>query len=69
MPDNTRLRRERMEKKKTLFEVAQELHIYLQTLSSIERRKLAASEKARRSLCDFYELPENELFDEWGRAI
>ena len=39
------------------------------TLSSVERRKIAASKNVRRKLSEFFSVPESQLFDTDGLAI
>ncbi len=52
-----------------IIELAFTTRIHPSQLSAIERRRLAASARVRAILCSFFDVSEEEAFDEGGLAV
>jgi ribosome-binding protein aMBF1 (putative translation factor) len=65
----TRIRELRQGKGLKAIDLAYAIHVHPALLSSIERRKLAASVKAKGALCSFFGVKEGEMFDADGLAV
>jgi transcriptional regulator with XRE-family HTH domain len=65
----TRIRALRQKKGLRAIDLAFLTKIHPSNLSSIERRKLAASVKAKEALCSFFGVTESEVFDSNGLAV
>jgi transcriptional regulator with XRE-family HTH domain len=65
----TRIRELRQKKGLRAIDLAFSTKIHPSNLSSIERRKLAASMKAKGALCSFFGVREDEVFDADGLAV
>ena len=65
----TRIRELRLGRGLRVIDLSFETRVHPSQLSSIERRKLAASVRIREILCSFLCVPESEAFDGDGLAV
>jgi transcriptional regulator with XRE-family HTH domain len=65
----TRIRELRQEKGLRLIDLAFETRIHPTSLSYVERGKIAASVRAKETLCSFLGVEADELFNENGIAM
>ena len=66
--DDTQLRRYRMTMNLSISKLSQQAGVNVTTLSLAERRKLAPGAVFRRTLADFFGVPEDILFSDAGFA-
>jgi len=65
----TRLRELRQARGMMIIDLAFATRLHPSQLSSIERGRLAASKRARETLCAFFGIAESEVFDRRGLAV
>jgi ribosome-binding protein aMBF1 (putative translation factor) len=65
----TRIKQARQKQGLSIAGLSYRIAIHPTTISMIERRKLAASQRARGAVCDFLGLDESKAFDSNGLAV